>query len=118
EGGAIVRRHEGFVGVVLAVLAVGTVPATQAQQPSQRPRDAVVEAQTPRNVQATRPEQRKTAHDQSDVFGYGNAEPSSEALADQTDHGGMYGFDFYRDPLGASRPGMTVGGFYKTGGGG
>jgi hypothetical protein len=77
------RRHGGFAGVVLAVLAVGAVPATQAQQPSRRPRDAAVAAQTPRNVPATRPEQRKTAHDQSDVFGYSNAAPSSGALADQ-----------------------------------
>lgn len=50
------RRHEGFVGVVLAVLGVGAVPATHSQQPSQRSRDAVVEAQTPKNVPATRPE--------------------------------------------------------------
>src|SRR5262245_29652291 len=27
----------------------------------------------------------------------------------------MYGFDFYRDPLGASRPGMTFDDFYKAG---
>ena len=42
--------------------------------------------------------------------------PSSEALTDQTDRGARSnGFDFYRDPLGASRPGMTFDDFYRAG---
>ena len=33
--------------------------------------------------------------------------PSSAALADQPEQGGILGFDFYRDPLGAKKPGTT-----------
>ena len=62
-----------------------------------------------------RPEQKKTAHDLSDVFNPSNAVPSSEALTNQQDRGEMRGFDFYRDPLGAMRPGMTFEDFYKAG---
>ena len=62
-----------------------------------------------------RPEQKKTAHDLSDVFNQSNAVPSSEALTNQTDHGTMPGFDFYRDGLGATRPGMTFDDFYRAG---
>ena len=40
---------------------------------------------------------------------------NSEALTNQTDRGQMNGFDFYRDPLGATRPGMTFDDFYKAG---
>ena len=38
-----------------------------------------------------RPEQKKTAHDLSDVFTPSNAVPSSEALTNQQDHGQMLG---------------------------
>ena len=62
-----------------------------------------------------RPEQKKTAHDLSDVFNPSNAVPSSEALTNQQDRGEMRGFDFYRDPLGATRPGMTFEDFYNAG---
>ena len=58
-----------------------------------------------------RPEQKKTAHDLSDVFNPSTALPTSEALVDQQDRGQMLGFDFYRDPLGAMKPGMTFEGF-------
>ena len=40
--------------------------------------------------------------------------PSSEALANQTDNGQMPGFDFYSDPLGAMKPGMTFDDLYKA----
>jgi cytochrome c peroxidase len=79
-----------------------------------QPRDAVAEAQTPRPVPLTRPEQRKTAHDTSDVFSPRNAQPASNAISNQPDHGGMYGFDFYRDPLGAMHPGQTFEEGYKA----
>jgi cytochrome c peroxidase len=101
--------------VVIALVTAWCAPAPAQTQQKQAPRDPVVEAQTPKNVLAQRPEQKKTAHDTSDIFGFGNAEPSSEALTDQPDHGGMYGFDFYRDPLGAMRPGMTFDDIYKAG---
>ena len=54
---------------------------------------------------------KKTAHDLSDVFNPSNALPTSEVLVDQQDRGQMLGFDFYRDPLGAMKPGMTFEGF-------
>jgi hypothetical protein len=62
-----------------------------------------------------RPEQKKTAHDLSDVFNPSNALPTSEALINQQDRGQMLGFDFYRDPLGAMKPGMTFEDFFKAG---
>ena len=61
-----------------------------------------------------RPEQKKTAHDLSDVFNPSNAVPSSEALTNQQDRGQMNGFDFYRDLLGATRPGMTFDDLYRA----
>jgi hypothetical protein len=82
---------------------------------SQQPTDAIAQAQTPKDAAVERPEQKKTAHDLSDVFNPSDAVPSSEALTNQTDHGQMNGFDFYRDPLGATRPGMTFEDFYRAG---
>jgi cytochrome c peroxidase len=73
----------------------------------QRPapaRDAVEDAQTPRPAAAKRPEQQKTAHDQSNVFSGADAPPSSPALDNQPDQGKMLGFDLSRDPLNAKRP--------------
>jgi cytochrome c peroxidase len=86
----------------------------RSTSPSGRPSDAVADAQTPQAVPVERPEQRKTAHDQSDIFAPSKAEPSSEALADQPDHGGMIGFDFYKDPLGAMKPGLSFDELYRT----
>ena len=50
----------------------------------------------------------------SDIFTPKRALPSSEALVNQPEQGGMYGFDFYRDPLGATKPGMTFDEIYKA----
>jgi cytochrome c peroxidase len=72
-----------------------------------RPHDAAEDAQTPREVPAERPEQKKTAHDRSDVFLPKNARPVSEALVDQAQEGRYLGFDAYRDPLGSMKPGTT-----------
>ncbi len=100
--------------VVLAFLAGGLVlllrsaagEETQPKSPPPQPaRDAVADAQSPKAVETTRPEQRKTAHDLSDIFAPSKAAPSSEALMAQPERGGMTGFDFYRDPLGAMKPG-------------
>jgi cytochrome c peroxidase len=66
--------------------------------------DAVQDAQTPRQVQPTRPEQQKTEHDRSDAFGSGKSPRSSSALETQPQKGEVRGFDFYRDPLDAKRP--------------
>src|SRR5437660_3876004 len=117
------NRHGLFSAVILALAlvaggliglgrsAVGQTPSTQ---PPRRPRDAVADAQTPKDVPAERPEQKKTAHDLSDVFTPSKASPSSEALVDQPQHGAMTGFDFYRDPLGAMAPGTTFDDGYKA----
>ena len=55
-------------------------------------------------MQVTRPEQKKTPHDLSDVFKATNAKPSSPVTNDQPKQGKISGFDFYRDPLNADRP--------------
>jgi cytochrome c peroxidase len=82
-----------------------------AQAPAQTPPpllpDAVQEAQTPRDVPQTRPEQQLSDHDKSDIFTAGKAVPLTPALADQPDQGKVTGFDFYRDPLNAKKPGQT-----------
>ncbi|HEX2999383.1 MAG TPA: hypothetical protein VHR86_04010, partial [Armatimonadota bacterium] len=48
-----------------------------SSNPAAAPPDAVMEAQTPRQVPVVRPEQRKTPHDLSDIFSASNAPPSS-----------------------------------------
>jgi cytochrome c peroxidase len=101
--------------VFLAGFAAGSVglfvfPQEGQRNPTARgtvPPDAIAEAQTPKEVPVERPEQKKTEHDLSDIFSAKRAQPSSEALVNQPEKGGMTGFDFYRDPLGAMKPGMT-----------
>src|SRR5271165_4997465 len=86
-----------FVGFALFVhSAAGEKTITP---PSGDSEDAIADAQTPKAAPAERPEQQKTAHDLSDIFASSKATPSSGALIDQPEHGGMTGFDFYRDPL-------------------
>jgi cytochrome c peroxidase len=93
----------GSLGLFVNSQEAKRKPASKATAPP----DAIAEAQTPKEVPAERPEQKKTAHDLSDIFTAKRALPSSEALVNQPEGGGMYGFDFYRDPLGAMKPGMT-----------
>jgi hypothetical protein len=80
----------------------------QAKPAAEQQRDAVQDAQTPRQVPITRVEQRKTGHDQSDVFAASKAPPSSNAFEDQPDKGQALGIDFARDPLNAKRPMQTA----------
>jgi cytochrome c peroxidase len=109
------RNERGLVkGVILALSASGlaflvhsAADETSSAPPPSRPRDAIAEAQAPKEVRAERPEQRKTAHDLSDIFAPSKAAPSSEALVDQPERGGTNGFDLYRDPVGAMKPGTT-----------
>ncbi len=77
--------------------------------------DAIAGAQAPQHVAAERPEQKKSDHDLSDVFDPSKAAATSKALRDQQDGGRFVGFDFYSDPLGAMKPGMTFDDFYKAG---
>jgi hypothetical protein len=98
-------------GLILGIFSLTVPEGARSQQPS----DAIAQAQTPKEAPMERPEQKKTAHDLSDVFNPSNAVPSSEALTNQQDRGQMNGFDFFRDPLGATRPGMTFDDFYRAG---
>src|SRR5690242_6473575 len=95
----------GFVASLVLVV-YSQEPKTNSPK-GDAPQDAVVEAQTPREVPVAAPEQKKTAHDLSDIFAPCKALPITEALVDQTDQGQMLGFNFYRDPLGAMKPGTT-----------
>ncbi len=116
------RNECGLVkGVILALSASGLVLLVHSAAdenanvpPPRRPGDAIAEAQTPKDVPAERPEQRKTAHDLSDIFAPSKAAPSSEALVDQPEQGGTNGFDLYRDPAGAMKPGTTFEENYKA----
>jgi cytochrome c peroxidase len=91
-----------FLGAIgLAGLMHSSIGISQQRPPEA---DVVQDAQTPRQVQITRPEQQQTQHDQSGVFSATNAPPSSAALEMQPDQGKMLGFDFARDPLNAKQP--------------
>lgn len=95
-----------IMGCGLMALAI-TVGATQEPRSSEAPPDAIAAAQEHRDVPQTRPEQKKTEHDRSDIFKELEAPPSSSALENQPEEGKMTGFDFYRDPLGSKEPMMT-----------
>ena len=88
--------------------AVAQPALTQPAKAPPRTPDAVAEAQTPRAAQAKRPEQNLTDRDRSDIFAWQRASSSSQALKQQPKEGRITGFDFYRDPLGADHPGMTL----------
>ncbi len=109
-----------FTRIGLALLAglLAHVVDAAAQRPKaappKAPHDAVADAQTPRDVPEERPEQKKTEHDRSDIFMPGKALPTTQALEKQTDHGQFKGFDLYKDPVGATRPGMTFDDVYKA----
>src|SRR5271170_5279792 len=100
------------LGALAGSLVLLSAPQGARSQPPTD--DAIAVAQTSKEAPIERPEQKKTAHDLSDVFNPSNALPTSEALIDQQDRGQMLGFDFYRDPLGAMKPGMTFEDVYKA----
>jgi cytochrome c peroxidase len=91
-----------LLGIVLAGGALAFCWA-QATNPAP-PRDAVVAAQQPSPVAATRPEQQKTEHDRSTIFDAASAKPSSPVFQTQPKQGKNSGFDFYRDPLNSDQP--------------
>src|SRR3954447_561443 len=80
----------------------------QGQPQGQRAADAVADAQRPRGVEATRPEQQLKDHDRPERFSAKNATPSSPVFKSQAKEGRITGFDFYRDPLNADHPMMTL----------
>ncbi len=117
----MLTRNRLITGGILALLMGGLFLLVRSAAgdkpnaaPSQRPHDAIAEAQTPKEVPVERPEQKKTAHDLSDIFTPKRALPSSEALVNQTDKGRYLGFDAYRDPLGAMKPGTTFEELYRA----
>ena len=96
------RRFACVAAAVLAVMwATSSLAADKARAEA---RDAVEDAQTPRPVPITRPEQKQSAHDRSPAFGANEAPASSPAFENQPDRGRALGFDFARDPLNAKRP--------------
>lgn len=102
------------VVVVLGLVFIASEVWTQSRGPARPPYDAVQDAQTPRSVPITRPEQQLSAHDRSAVFAAPGAQPSSSAFANQPEQGKMEGFDFYRDPLNSKKPMMTFEEIYKA----
>lgn len=83
-------------------------PAAQAQPPASAPYDAIQAAQEHPETPVTRPEQKKTEHDLSDIFEPSKAQPASPSFKQQPDDGEFKGFDFGRDPLNAKKPMMTL----------
>jgi cytochrome c peroxidase len=106
ENKRVGRAMAVFIAAGLTLAAAPGLTDQMASQP-RAPHDAVLDAQTPREVPITRPEQRKNDHDTWKIFSATEAQPSSTAFAAQPDEGKMLGFDFYRDPLNAKRPMMT-----------
>lgn len=98
---------------LVAVLIPVPLPGQDSQQTS-APHDAVVDAQSTQSVPIERPEQKKTAHDLSDIFSPSKALPTTSALGSQAGHGQFLGFDLYKDPVGAMKPGMTFDDVYKA----
>jgi cytochrome c peroxidase len=115
-----VVRFAALAGGSALVAALGAAPQTPTpSQPAQPPLptrtspaaldpDAVAEAQAaPRQAPELRAEQRRTMHDRADLFKATNAPKSSRAFEEQPEWGTVTGYDFYRDPLSASRPMQT-----------
>ena len=100
----VVRHLAPVLSLATGVILSGSPTFAQAQAEKKPPVDAVQEAQTPRAVERTRPEQQLTQHDKSDIFLPANSPDSSPALKQQPEEGQMKGFDFARDPLDAKRP--------------
>jgi cytochrome c peroxidase len=88
----------------IAMLAIVIYNPVEGQRPDARnaPFDAVAQAQAPAAGTPT-----QNAHDRSGVFDQTKAPPSSGAFTDQPEKGEAPGFDFYKDPLNAKKPGQT-----------
>lgn len=104
-------RKRATSWVIAAVLVVAGLAVyseeVQRKQKAKAPPDAVAEAQQPRETKATRPEQKKSKHDRSDLFKADQSAPLTAALDDQPRGGDNTGFDFFRDPLNTDKP-MTL----------
>jgi cytochrome c peroxidase len=91
-------------GLAFWIVAAGCLGGGSPQAAPPPARDAVQEAQTPRDVPPSRPEQRKTEHDRSGIFSASSARPADASIPGQPQGGRIAGFDFYRDPLNAPKP--------------
>src|SRR3954452_1630652 len=110
----MLRRSGISTGLAVALLLGGLTIWGFAQDRNPRPAnppaaaaplpDAVQDAQTPRAVPRERPEQQLGDQDKPENFAASNAPPSSTAFENQPEKGQVNGFEFYRDPLNASRP--------------
>ena len=81
--------------VLLVYSAAGENPNAQPPQRTARRHYQGADAETLRRSSRNSGRRHTTL---SDIFTPSKATPSSEALSDQPEHGGMTGFDFYRDP--------------------
>lgn len=104
-----IRSTDWILCLVIAVVGLGCVLTGWAgtQDPKPQEKDAVTDGQTHKSVAPTRPEQRKTDHDRSTLFESKSAPSNSTAVKEQPKEGKITGFDFYKDPLNADRPGLT-----------
>ena len=84
-------RQAALAAAMFVLGGLAVVVFSQERQPGKDkkppPFDAVAEAQTPRDVPATRPEQKKSEHDRSEKFDPDNAPLSSPALKGQPGEG-------------------------------
>ena len=112
--------RSGLIGGFFVLLSGGLMLLARSEPDkpnvvqAERPRDVIADAQTPKEVPQERPEQKKTAHDLSDIFAPSKGLPITEALNDQADHGRFLGFDLYRDQVGAMKPGITFDETYQA----
>src|SRR6516225_4814044 len=106
-----------YCGNILFTASAQTPSLTPEQRQQQGRLDAVVRAQEPTPIQMKRPEQQKTAHDNSNVFDGLQAMPSSPAYRNQPEAGKTSGFDFYRVPSTPISPTKTPMRLGKTGSG-
>jgi cytochrome c peroxidase len=97
-------RVLSLVLVAGSVLVSSEASAQPRETTREAPYDAVLDAQTVREVPVTRPEQQKTDHDRSELFNATKASPSSSAFVGQPKQGKISGFEFYRDPLNSDKP--------------
>lgn len=99
------RSSVWYVALATTSLASCGIASGWAQTSCPKaPPDAIARAQEPCPVAVLRPEQKKTAHDLSDIFNVHKADPSSPVFQSQPKQGKVSGFDFYRDPLNADKP--------------
>lgn len=104
----VVAFMAGFVasGFIVAARS-GEQPGGEQKKQAGQPHDPAAEAVRVVPVPASRPEQKLTKHDQSDVFDPSKPAPLTPALKGQPKEGRITGFDFARDPLNAPKPFTT-----------